>query len=245
MMNINIVIPMAGAGSRFAEAGFEKPKPFIDVSGDPMIIRVLENLTCENARYILIAREDHLIKEKQLVREIENNYPVVFHPIGHLTEGATCTVLHARKFINNNEPMIIANSDQIVDVNFQGYVNDCLDRDLDGSIMTFKDPEKNNKWSFARINSGGLVEEVREKVAISDLATVGIYMYRKGKYFVNAAIDMIVENERVNNEFYVCPVYNYAIRNDNRIGVYNIEFEFMHGLGTPEDLKLYLNKSKI
>jgi UDP-N-acetylglucosamine diphosphorylase / glucose-1-phosphate thymidylyltransferase / UDP-N-acetylgalactosamine diphosphorylase / glucosamine-1-phosphate N-acetyltransferase / galactosamine-1-phosphate N-acetyltransferase len=244
-MNINIVIPMAGAGSRFAEAGFEKPKPFIDVSGDPMIIRVLENLTCENARYILIAREDHLIKEKQLVREIENNYPVVFHPIGHLTEGATCTVLHARKFINNNEPMIIANSDQIVDVNFQGYVNDCLDRDLDGSIMTFKDPEKNNKWSFARINSGGLVEEVREKVAISDLATVGIYMYRKGKYFVNAAIDMIVENERVNNEFYVCPVYNYAIRNDNRIGVYNIEFEFMHGLGTPEDLKLYLNKSKI
>lgn len=236
---------MAGAGSRFAEAGFEKPKPFIDVSGDPMIIRVLENLTCENARYILIAREDHLIKEKQLVREIENNYPVVFHPIGHLTEGATCTVLHARKFINNNEPMIIANSDQIVDVNFQGYVNDCLDRDLDGSIMTFKDPEKNNKWSFARINSGGLVEEVREKVAISDLATVGIYMYRKGKYFVNAAIDMIVENERVNNEFYVCPVYNYAIRNDNRIGVYNIEFEFMHGLGTPEDLKLYLNKSKI
>ena len=245
MMNINIVIPMAGAGSRFTEAGYEKPKPFIDVSGKPMIIRVLENLTCNNARYILIAREDHLNREKQLVKEIENKYPVVFHPIGHLTEGATCTVLHARKFINNDEPMIIANSDQIVDIYFQDYVKDCLDRDLDGSIMTFKDPEKNNKWSFAKTNPIGIVEEVREKVAISNLATVGIYMYRKGKYFVNAAIDMIVQNERVNNEFYVCPVYNYAIKNDNRIGVYNIDYEFMHGLGTPEDLKLYLNKSKI
>jgi len=243
-MNINIVIPMAGSGSRFANAGYEKPKPFIDVSGKPMIIRVLENLICENARYILIAREDHLVKEKQLVKEIENNYPVVFHPIGHLTEGAACTVLHARNFINNDEPMIIANSDQIVDIVFQDFVSDCFDRVLDGSIMTFKDPQNNNKWSFAKTNSLGLVEEVREKDAISDLATVGLYMYKRGRYFVNASVDMIVQNERVNNEFYVCPVYNYAIKNGNDIGVFNIEYDSMHGLGTPEDLKLYLNKLK-
>lgn len=241
-MNINIVIPMAGAGSRFAEAGYEKPKPFIDVAGKPMIIRVLENLKCSNARYILIARQDHLKKEKQLVKTIEDNYPVIFHPIMHLTEGAACTVLHARKFINNDNPMLIANSDQIVDMDFQSYVNDCFDRDLDGSIMTFKDPEKNNKWSFARTNPSGLVEEVREKEAISDLATVGIYMYKKGSYFVNAAVDMIVQNERVNNEFYVCPVYNYAIKNGNDIGIFNIGIHSMHGLGTPEDLKQYLKK---
>jgi dTDP-glucose pyrophosphorylase len=240
-MNINIIIPMAGAGSRFANAGYIKPKPFIDVSGQPMIMRVLKNLACENANYILIAKEEHLLKEKELFKEIENNYPVIFQPIGHLTEGAACTVLHVREYINNDEPMIIANSDQIVDIHFQDYVNDCLERDLDGSIMTFKDPEKSTKWSFAKTNSAGLVEEVREKIPISDLATVGIYMFRRGKDFVAAAVDMIVQNDRVNNEFYVCPVYNYAIKNGNRIGVYDILFDVMHGLGTPEDLNVYMD----
>jgi len=238
-MSINIIVPMAGAGSRFAKAGYQKPKPFIDVLGKPMIVRILENLNYKDAQYILIAREEHMETEKESIREIENEYNAVFHPIGHLTEGAACTVLHARNFINNNEPMIIANSDQIVDINFQDFVNDCLARELDGSIMTFKDPEKNTKWSFAKIDSNGNVNEVREKVPISNLATVGIYMYSQGKYFIDAALDMIVQNDRVNNEFYVCPVYNYAIKNKNRIGVYDIPFEKMHGLGTPEDLSVY------
>ena len=240
-MNTNIVIPMAGAGSRFANAGYTKPKPFIDVKGKPMIVRVLENLSCKNAKYILIARDDHIHFERDLVNEIKKEYNVVFHPIGHLTEGAACTVLHAREYINNDEPMVIANSDQIVDINFQDYINDCLERDLDGSIMTFKDPDKNTKWSFARTSSAGLVEEVREKEPISDLATVGIYMYKSGIDYVNAAIDMFVQNDRVNNEFYVCPVYNYSIKSKKRIGVYDIPFDCMHGLGTPEDLNTYIN----
>ena len=240
MSTINIVIPMAGAGGRFENA-YTKPKAFIDVLGKPMIVRVLENLSCKNARYILIARDEHMRMERELVQEIEQGYDVVFHPIGHLTEGAACTVLHARKFINNDDPLIIANSDQIVDIHFEDYVNDCLERDLNGSIMTFKDPEKNTKWSFARTNSSGLVEEVREKVPISDLATVGIYMFSSGKDYVNAAIDMIVQNDRVNNEFYVCPVYNYAIKNGNSIGVYDIPFDAMHGIGTPDDLNTYFD----
>ena len=243
-MNFNIVIPMAGAGSRFAIAGYTKPKPFIDVLGKPMIVRVLENLTCKGARYILIARDEDLDQEKEQVKKIIADYPVVFHSIGHLTEGAACTVLHAREFINNDKPVIIANSDQIVDINFQDYVNDCLERSLDGSIMTFKDPEKDTKWSFARTNSDNLVEEVREKVPISDLATVGIYMFRRGRDYIEAAIDMIVQNDRVNHEFYVCPVYNYAINNGNSIGIYDIFFEAMHGLGTPEDLNLYIDLLK-
>ena len=240
-MNINVIIPMAGAGSRFIKAGYTKPKPFIDVLGKPMIVRVLENLSCKDARYILIARKEHLEGEKELVKKVKSDFPVTFHPIGHLTEGAACTVLHAREFINNDEPIIIANSDQVVNIHFQDYVTDCLERNLDGSIMTFKDPDKDTKWSFAKTNSAGLVEEVREKVPISDLATVGIYMFRRGRDYVDAAIDMIVQNNRVNNEFYVCPVYNYTIQNKKRIGVYNILSEAMHGLGTPEDLNLYID----
>ena len=241
-MNINIVIPIAGAGSRFMKAGYTTPKPFIDVLGEPMIVRVIENLSCDNARFILIVRDEHIRMATKLVQKIERLHNAIIHSIGHLTEGAACTVLHARKFINNDDPMVIANSDQIVDIAFQNFVNDCLERNLDGSIMTFKDPEKNTKWSFAKLDSDGFVKDVREKVPISDSATVGIYMFRRGKDYVDAAIDMIVQGDRVNNEFYVCPVYNYAITNGKKIGVFDIPFNTMHGLGTPEDLETYLKR---
>lgn len=241
---MNIVIPIAGLGSRFAKAGFDKPKPFIDVLGKPMIVRVLENLKYKDAKYILIARKEHLIKEKKLVDEIKNNFNVEFIAIDKLTEGTACTVLYARKYINNNTPLMIANSDQIVDINIADFINDSLNRSLDGSILTFIDKEANPKWSFAKLNNN-LVVEVKEKEAISEFATVGIYFFNKGKIFVESAIDMIIENDRVNNEFYTCPVYNYAIKNGVKIGIYNIDFSKMHGIGTPEDLEIFQAINKL
>lgn len=238
---INIVIPMAGAGSRFAKAGYEKPKPFIDVNGKPMIVRVLENLAYPNARYILIARKEHLEKEKDLVEKIRKEFNVIFIPIDKLTEGTACTVLYARKYINNNEALLIANSDQIVDMNISSFIDDCSDRKLDGSILTFIDEYKDPKWSFAKIDENNFVTEVKEKVVISQYATVGIYLFSKGKDFIDSSIDMIIENERVNNEFYTCPTYNYGIKDGLKIGIYNINFNQMHGIGTPDDLNIYLN----
>ncbi|EAH7997308.1 lipopolysaccharide biosynthesis protein [Campylobacter jejuni] len=241
---MNIVIPMAGLGSRFVKAGFDKPKPFIDVLGKPMITRVLENLKYKDAKYILIARKEHLIQEKKLVDEIKNNFNAEFIGIDKLTEGTACTVLYARKYINNDTPLMIANSDQIVDINIADFINDSLNRSLDGSILTFIDKEKNPKWSFAKLNND-LVMEVREKEAISEFATVGIYFFNKGKIFVESAIDMIIENDRVNNEFYTCPVYNYAIKNGAKIGIYNIDFSKMHGIGTPKDLEIFKAINKL
>jgi len=237
---INIVIPMAGEGSRFVKAGYKIPKPFIDVSGKPMIVRVIENLNYPEARFILIVRKEHMIGEMKLIKEIMRKYNAIFIPIDKLTEGTACTVLFARKYINDDSPLLVANSDQIIDMKIEDFINDCKNRKLDGSILTFIDKTRDTKWSFAKVNSNGLVEEVKEKVGISDYATVGIYYFSKGKYFVNSAIDMIIENERVNEEFYTCPVYNYSIRNKGLIGIYNIEFNQMHGLGTPEDLNKYL-----
>ncbi|BEK12961.1 glycosyltransferase family 2 protein [Campylobacter jejuni] len=241
---MNIVIPMTGLGSRFAKAGFDKPKPFIDVLDKPMIVRVLENLKYKDARYILIARKEHLTKEKKLVDEIKNNFNVEFIPIDKLTEGTACTVLYARKYINNDMPLMIANSDQIVDINIADFINDSFKRCLDGSILTFIDKEKNPKWSFAKLNND-LVVEVKEKEAITEFATVGIYFFNKGKIFVESAIDMIIENDRVNNEFYTCPVYNYAIKSGAKIGIYNIDFSKMHGIGTPEDLEIFKAINKL
>lgn len=236
---LNIVIPMAGEGSRFVKAGFKTPKPFIDVCGKPMIVRVMESLAYRNARYILLARKSHLAVESRAVKQIEKNYNAVFLPIDRLTEGTVCTVLHARKYIDNASPLVIANSDQIIDTGIAGLVDRCLKEGLDGAIMTFVDPHRDKKWSFARINKAGLVTETREKLPISRYATVGIYAYRRGSDFVDAAIDMIAANDRVNNEFYTCPTYNYAIRNGKRVGIFNIRRSQMHGTGTPEDLAGY------
>lgn len=231
---------MAGLGSRFATEGYEKPKPFIDVNGKPMIVRVLENIEYPNAKYILIARKEHLEQEKELVIQIEKDYNVTFIGIDKLTEGTVCTVLYARKYINVNAPLLIANSDQIVDVSIENFIDDCFKRNLDGSILTFRDEELNPKWSFAKLDENLKVTQVKEKEAISEFATVGIYLFSKGNAFVNAAIDMIIENDRVNNEFYTCPVYNYLIADGAQIGIYNIEQVGMHGIGTPEDLEKYL-----
>ena len=231
---------MAGLGSRFAKAGYKKPKPFIDVSGKPMIVRVLENLKYPDAKYILVAQWEHLQKEKELVEKIEHEFNAVFVPIEKLSEGTACTVLYARKFINNSTPLLIANSDQIVDIDIAAFIDDCKNRELDGSILTFVDEHKDPKWSFAKIDEDGLVKEVKEKEVISPYATVGIYLYSRGSDFVNSAVDMIARNDRVNNEFYTCPTYNYAIKDGLKIGIYNIRFNQMHGIGTPEDLNSYL-----
>lgn len=234
---------MAGEGSRFVAAGYEKPKPFIDVNGKPMIVRVMENLACNDARFILIGRKAHFVREMELVNEISAQHNATFIEIDKLTEGTACTVLFARKYINNDSPLLIANSDQLVDINMQNYIDDCFNRKLDGSILTFIDPELNPKWSFAKINDEKIVVEVQEKKPISEYATVGIYLFSKGSDFVDSSIDMIINNERVNKEFYTCPVYNYLIKNGGKIGIHNILFEQMHGLGTPEDLEFFIKQN--
>ena len=239
---INIVIPMAGMGSRFAKDGYLKPKPFIDVAGLPMIERVIKNLSMPNANYILIARKEHLEQEKETVEYLKEKYDAIFIAIDKLTEGTACTVLFARALINNDFPLLIANSDQIVDMQIADFIFDCENRKLDGSILCFLDKELNPKWSFAKTNANGMVTEVKEKEVISNNATVGIYLFNKGKDFVNGTMDMIINNDRVNNEFYTCPVYNYCIKENKKIGIFNIDFAAMHGIGTPEDLTKYLAK---
>lgn len=244
MNKLNVVIPMAGLGSRFVSAGFQKPKPFIDVNGKPMIVRVLENLSCDDAHYILIARKEHLEAETIIVNQILERFNASFVSIDFLTEGSACTILHARNFIDNEVPLLIANSDQIIDFDVRTFVNEAKKRNLDGSILTFIDKSKNPKWSFAKVDINDIVIEVREKQPISHYATVGIYFFNKGKYFVDGCIDMIIKNERTNNEFYTCPVYNELIEQGRVIGIFNIHEKLMHGTGTPEDLQNYLNVLK-
>lgn len=238
---LNIVIPMAGAGSRFANVGYQDPKPLIPVHGVPMIRLVIENLRPQQAhRFIFICQRAHIAAyglEEKLAAWAPGCAVI---GIDGLTEGAACTVLAARHLVNDGNPLMIANSDQYVDTDIDAYLAHQETATLDGLIMTMTahDP----KWSFVGFDHRGQANRVVEKTVISDEATVGIYNFRHGADFVSAAEESIRRNLRVNGEFYVAPVYNLLMEKGQHIGVWNIgeDRNGMYGLGTPADLEAFL-----
>ncbi len=236
---INVVLPAAGDGQRFRDAGYRRPKPFIEINNKSMIENVIDNLKMSGAEYTLLLRRAHIESNQEAVEKLSTKGCSIVS-VDELTEGAACTVLLAREYYDSDQPLLIANTDQLVNFRLEEFYEDCVARDLDGSILVFEDLSRNPKWSFARVNETGQVVEVAEKRPISDLATVGIYLFRRGSDFIQAALEMIDSNDRLNNEFYTCPVYNYLINKGARIGIYQVSSDDMMGLGTPEDLKKYL-----
>ncbi|UYL08305.1 glycosyltransferase family 2 protein [Bdellovibrio sp. SKB1291214] len=241
---LNIVIPMAGLGSRFQKEGYALPKPLIDVAGKPMIKVVVENLRPTTPhKFIFIVQEKHITEfhVDQVLKTVAPNCEIV--AINGLTEGAACTVLCAEKYIDNGDALMIANCDQFVEVNMDEYLKQASGKD--GFIMTMT--AHDNKWSFVRLNDQNEVKEVREKEVISSEATVGIYNFKHGKDFCTAARKMIAANERVNNEFYVAPTYNLMIKDGAKVGIYNIGTlgKGMHGIGVPDDLKEFLQRGLV
>ena len=231
---LNIIIPMAGLGSRFEKAGFTFPKPLIDVLGKPMIQMVVENLNID-AKYIYVVRREHYEKYnlQYMLNLITPGCEIIL--TDGLTDGAACTVLLAKSLINNEESLLLANSDQYVEWDSSEFMYAMSNSSADGGILTFT--ALSPKWSFAKIGDDGFVAEVAEKKPISDVATCGIYWFRHGADFVSAAEQMIDKNIRVNNEFYVCPVFNEMISNGKRVKNHHISK--MWGTGTPEDLAAF------
>jgi HAD superfamily hydrolase (TIGR01509 family) len=236
---MNVLIPMAGAGSRFQQAGYTFPKPLIDVEGKPMIQVVVDNLNIE-ATYIYVVQKEHREKYNldTLLNLITPNCKIV--EVNGLTEGAACTTLLAKQFIDNDEPLVMANSDQFVEWDSNEFMYKMIEQKVDGGILTFT--ATHPKWSFAKVDEYGYVTEVAEKNPISDIATVGVYYWAKGSDYVKYAEQMIQKNIRTNNEFYTCPTFNEAIADCKKIKTFNIDK--MWGLGTPEDLKYYLENKK-
>ena len=236
---LNILIPMAGAGSRFEQAGYTFPKPLIEVNGKPMIQVVVENLNID-ANYIYVVQKSHREKYNldTMLNLITPGCKIV--EVEGLTEGAACTALLSKEYIDNDSPLFFANSDQFVEWDSNEFMYKMQESNCDGGIVTFK--ATHPKWSFAKIDDNGFVTEVAEKNPISDNATVGYYYWKHGSDFVKYAEQMIEKDIRVNNEFYVCPVFNQAIEDYKKIRIF--ESSKMWGLGTPEDLKFYLENHR-
>jgi len=236
---LNVLIPMAGAGSRFEKAGYTFPKPLIEVRKKPMIQVVVENLNIK-ANFIYVVQKSHREKYNldALLSLITPGCKIV--ETEGMTEGAACTALLAKDYINSDSPLFFANSDQFVEWDSNEFLYKMNETDADGGIVSFK--ATHPKWSFAKIDDKGLVTEVAEKKPISDIATVGYYYWKHGADFVKYAEQMIEKDIRVNGEFYVCPVFNEAIGDNKQIRTFNVDG--MWGLGTPEDLNYFLENYK-
>ena len=237
---LNVLIPMAGLGSRFSDAGYTFPKPLIEVNKKPMIELVVKNLNLD-ANYIFIAQRE--VSEKYNLSSLLpliSRGPASLIELDGTTEGAAVTVLEARHLIDNDSPLLIANSDQVIDWDASKVMYSFERPGVDAGVVTFE--ATHPKWSFVRRGETGFVEEVAEKRPISREATVGIYFWSKGADFVRCADSMIKKNIRTNNEFYVAPVLNELIAEGGKVVAEKIEE--MWGLGTPEDLDAFLSDER-
>jgi NDP-sugar pyrophosphorylase family protein len=232
---------MAGRGSRFVQEGYTLPKPLIPVRGVPMVEVVIENLRPKREhRFVFLCLKEH-IEDYSIDSQLKSIIAdATIVSVDTVTEGAACTVLLTKEYINNDDALMIANSDQWVDIDINDYLGAMEEQQRDGFIMTMW--ADCPKWSYVKLNHGNEVVEVVEKQVVSNEATVGIYNYAKGSYFVKAAEAMIARDFRVNGEFYVAPAYNEMTKDGLNIGYYNVgkEYDGMYGMGIPSDLELFL-----
>jgi len=232
---MNIVIPMAGLGSRFSDAGYTTPKPFIEIEGKPMIFEAVNTLGFEG-NYIFIIRKDEYIKNR--MKEIFPNSQII--EVDYLTDGPASSVMLAKEFINNDEELIVANCDQIMWWDAETVIKQIRVMDYDGVVVTYHETTPKN--SYARINRRGYVTKMAEKQVISNVSLNGIHYWKKGKYFVESTESMVEKNIRFNNEFYVSLTYNQMIEKGLKVGIYHIPNEFHNAVGTPDDLNRYFEK---
>lgn len=233
---MQILIPMAGAGSRFRDQGYVLPKPLIDVAGRPMISHVIDNLGSDNHFVFVVQRQMWTTYRNEFERAVQKCRFAQFELVDGLTRGAAETCLLASKCVDPDQPLMIANCDQIMDWSSWHFLQWFNSVECDGTVVTFY--SKSIKNSYVRVDDQGWVVEAREKQVISNLATTGVYVWRKAKSFVDAATVMIEQNIRTNNEFYVCPVYNFNIVNNQTVNTYHVNRHWP--IGTPEDLSVYL-----
>lgn len=231
---MQVIIPAAGRGSRFVEQGFTTPKPLIEVMGKPIIKWSTDGLRgVEDAHFIFLVLEEHIV-EHHIDNRLRDLYPgcqVV--PVPGVTEGAACTVLLARDYLDMHDDLVIANCDNLFLIDIEKAKYDAGD----GAGIIFYIAGRNPHWSYVEIDGQGKTIRVVEKQLISDRATVGCYYFRKAHYFIEAADRMIARNTRTNGEFYVSPVYNILIEQGKVIQTFPCDLHY--SLGTPEELETF------
>lgn len=237
---MNVIIPMAGLGTRFPKEKFSLPKPLIDVHGQPMIQRAVESLGIPGQYHFVIRRDNFSETIKEVISQF-TRHPR-FIEIDHVTEGPACSALLFRENIDNDDELVIANCDQIMEWDPKLFFHNV--RLYDGAVVTYhSDTDKN---SYVKLDKSGRAILFREKEVISNISLNGIHYWRCGRFFVQSADRMISADDRApNGEFYIAPSYNYMIADKLPVGIYHIPNEQHHAVGVPVDLERYLRREKI
>lgn len=238
---MNVLVLMSGSSSSFKEAGYTYPKNLAEVAGQPMVQHVMESLRplgSVGARFICAVQRDENRKHHTgKVLELMDPETMVLE-IAEETSGAACSALLAVDHINNDQPLVITNGDQILqDVDLAAIVRGFIDKQWDAGVVAFEDIHP--RWSFVKCGADGLVIETAEKRPISKFATAGFYFFARGRDFVSAAMEMIKKDAQVNGLFYICPALNEMILGQARIGIHLIERSSYRSLANPADVQAY------
>lgn len=238
---MNIVIPMVGMGKRFSEVGFKVPKPLILVKGKTIVERAVKSFDID-ANFIFIIRKTEYSERLSTLLKNLNPFSTILET-DKLTDGSVNSILLAEHLINNDVPLITTNCDQEVIWDVEKFIKFCEETLCDGAVVTYPYPNiklgEKSPYSFIKLDENSNGAKLEEKFAISDKALCGIHYWKKGKDFVSSAKELILANDRVNNEFYVSKTYNYLINKGKLIKTYPLETGQFFSLGTPEDVLFY------
>lgn len=236
---LTVLIPMAGRGKRYREAGFDLPKPLIPVQGVPMIEAAVMSLGF-SCLHVFVVSEQH-VKSHPRLKSVLDELPVEKEILisNKALRGPATTCLEAKKIIDSNSSVVIANCDQIMKWDQVEFLSH-LDGNCDGVLHVYNSEDPKN--SFVSLKDDKVIE-VAEKRKISNIATTGIYAWKRFSDFVIAANSMISAKASVNSEYYVAPAYNEAIKCGKTI---KVSFSgTCHLIGTPLDLDRYLTSNTL
>jgi len=237
---VQLVIPLAGDGQRFKDK-YSCPKPLISVNGEKMISLAVRTLGIPYESSVFIIRKDH-DENRALSTEITKIDPkssIVC--IDKLTNGPCSTALLSSPYLDMEKPLVIANCDQVMRWNGMRFLRYCIGENYDGVVVTYHETTPKN--SYARLNMNGDVVEIQEKKPISSVSLNGIHFWKKARYFVDSANEMMRRDDRTNGEFYIAPSYNYMLAVGLKVGIFHIPNEQHNAIGTTDDLEEYIRKT--
>ncbi|MGL4343326.1 MAG: sugar phosphate nucleotidyltransferase [Metamycoplasmataceae bacterium] len=246
MKKIQVVIPAAGLGTRFQGTEFLNLKPFIIFNNKTMFEWVILGFKSKkyDVKIDIIVNENLKLHYGNEIKYLEKNYDVKFNYINLITEGPTATSLFLYDKLNNNDTLLIANCDQIVDMNFDDYLDEHFMTKIDGSLLAFEEKEKSARWSYMDFDNDKFIKSVKSKIPYTKWAVVGWHCFSKSKDFLRSGIMQIINQDKANGEYYLEATFNYLIKQGKKAKAIIISEEKMHGVGTPDDLKKYLKNKK-
>ena len=236
---VNIVIPMAGLGSRFAKAGQARPKPLIEVlPGQPMLTFVTRYLSLgEPHRFVFVCRSEHVedFSLESVFKSLVRSF--VIATTDDVTQGPACTALLASKFIDNDQELLVAYCDDYLDERIDEVLYEWRRKKAAAGALLFS--SRNPRHAYAVTSASGRVLKVAEKERISAKAIAGFYYFREGRDFVRLAKRMVREDRRAKGEFFVSGVYNEFIAEGKRVVSRTIPARNNYSMGVPADLERF------